>query len=126
MSKDKINIGIIGAGQTGFPMIKTLVEADFVNIVGIADLDFEAPGIVLAQEKGLKVTKDFMDLAKEGEKVDIIIEVTGSSNVKQQLRDYFQQTENCHTVIMQELVAILIMSLAQGELVKTYHGLQKY
>lgn len=126
MKKEKISIGIIGAGQTGTPLIKKLAEADFINIAGIADLDMEAPGIVYAKEKGIKITTDFMELAKEGENIDIIIEVTGLAEVKKQLRDYYQQTENRHTVIMQELVAILLMSLAQGELVKTHHGLQKY
>lgn len=126
MKRERINIGIIGAGQTGTPLIKKLADADFINIVAIADLDVEAPGITYAKEKGISVTTDLMDLAREGENIDIIIEVTGSLEVKNQLREYYKQNENRHTVIMQELVAILLMSLAQGELVKSHHGLQRY
>lgn len=122
----KINIGIIGAGQTGSPMLKMLAESEFVNLIGIADLDNNAPGMVFAKEKGINTTNDFMDLAKMDKNVDIIIELTGVKEVKKQLREYYQQTENQHTVIMQELVAILLMSLAQGELVKSVHGDQSY
>ncbi|MDF2534617.1 MAG: hypothetical protein K0R18_774 [Bacillales bacterium] len=122
----KINIGIIGAGQTGTPMLKMLAESEFVNLMGIADLDNNAPGMVYAREKGISTTNDFMDLAKEGTHIDIMIELTGVKDVKKQLRDYYQQTENHHTVIMQELVAILLMSLAKGELVKMFHGDQSY
>ncbi|MDF2557133.1 MAG: oxidoreductase [Bacillales bacterium] len=122
----KINIGIIGAGQTGTPMLKKLAESDFVNLIGIADLDNNAPGMVYAREKGIRTTNDFMDLANLGTNIDIIIELTGVKDVKKQLREYYQQTENQHTVIMQELVAILLMSLAQGELVKSFHGDQSY
>jgi predicted homoserine dehydrogenase-like protein len=126
MNKDKINIGVIGAGQTGAPLIEKLGEAPFINFVGIADLDNNAPGMVYAREKGIKTTNDFMDLAKAGPNIDIIIDVTGVPDVKKQLRTHFQETENRHTVIMQELVAILLMSLAKGELIKMFHGDQSY
>jgi acetaldehyde dehydrogenase (acetylating) len=122
----KINIGIIGAGQTGTPMLKMLADSEFVNLVGIADLDNNAPGMVIAKEKGIKTTNDFMDLAKEGTNLDIIIEVTGSADVKLKLRTHFQETENHHTVIMQEIVAILLMSLAEGKLITSHHGYQEY
>jgi glyceraldehyde-3-phosphate dehydrogenase/erythrose-4-phosphate dehydrogenase len=122
----KINIGIIGAGQTGTPMLKMLAESEFVNLIGIADVDNNAPGMVFAREKCISTTNDFMDLAKKDTDIDIIIELTGVKDVKKQLRDYFQQTENRHTVIMQELVAILLMSLAQGKSVKMFHGDQSY
>lgn len=126
MGKGKINVAIVGGGKTGTPLIKQLLDAEFVQVLGVADLDVNAPGMVLAREKGVKVTTNYMDLAKLGNTVDIIIEVTGVADVRKNLVNYFNETGNKHTVILREIIAVLMMSLAQGELVETFHGYQKY
>ena len=122
----KINIAIIGAGQTGTPLINDLANCSFVEIVSIADINQQAPGIIFAKEKGIPVTSDYRDIIKMGKKVDIIIEVTGVVQVKKSLKEFMQLTGNKHTVIMHELIAVLMMSMAQGKLVDTFHGYQKY
>lgn len=122
----KINIAIIGAGQTGAPLIKDLANCSFVEIVSIADINQQAPGIIFAKENGIPVTADYREIIKMGKKVDIIIEVTGVAQVKKSLKEFMQLTGNKHTVIMHELIAVLMMSMAQGKLVDTFHGYQKY
>ena len=123
---DKINIAIIGAGQTGAPLIENLANSSFVEIVSIADLNQQAPGIIFAKERGIPVTSDYRDVVKLGKQVDIIIEVTGVAQVKKSLKEFMQVTGNKHTVIMHELIAVLMMSMAQGNLVDTFHGFQQY
>lgn len=123
---NKLKIAIIGAGQTGAPLIEDLANSTFVEIVCIADLNQQAPGIILAKERGIPVTSDYRDVIKLGKEVDIIIEVTGVAQVKKSLKEFMQVTGNKHTVIMHELIAVLMMSMAQGKLVDTYHGFQKY
>ncbi|WP_218029526.1 MULTISPECIES: hypothetical protein [Aneurinibacillus] len=127
MMKDgKISVVIIGGGETGTPLLRQLAEAPFVEILGVADLHEDAPGMVLAKEKGIPVTIDFMELARKGEEVDIIIEVTGVPEVRERLRTYMQESNNHHTIIMHEMIAILMMSLSRGKLVAMKHGEVEY
>ena len=117
----KIRIAIVGAGETGAPLLEQLLSADFVKVVGIADLNPDAPGMVLAQSHGVKTYNDFLELAQLGEDIDIFIDVTGVHKVRDALRHYMQETDNHHTVIMHELIAVLLLSLSKGKLVQIKH-----
>lgn len=119
---EKIRIVLIGAGETGTPLLRQLLAASFVDIVGVADLSDEQPGIKLAKENGVATTNDFMTLVSLGTAVDIIIDVTGVAKVRDQLRHYLQESGNHHTIIMHELIAVLLMSLSQGKLVSMKHN----
>jgi predicted dinucleotide-utilizing enzyme len=121
-----INVGIIGAGETGAPLLELLLDAEFVNVMGVADLDPEQPGMVLAREHGVTTTPDFMDLARLGEAVDIMIDVTGVRAVRDQLRQHFEASHNNHTIIMHERIVMLVLSLINGELVEMKHGAVEY
>lgn len=122
----KIRIAIIGAGETGTPLLRQLLDASFVELIGVADLSDSQPGMQLAKSRGVRTTNDFMDLARLGNGVDIIIDVTGVAKVRDQLRHYLQETGNHHTVIMHELIAVLLMSLSLGKLVDAKHGAVDY
>ena len=117
----KIRIAIVGAGETGTPLLEQLLSADFVKVVGIADLNQDAPGMVLARSHGVKTFGDFIELAGYGEDIDIFIDVTGVHKVRDALRHYMQESDNHHTVIMHELIAVLLVSLSKGKLVKFKH-----
>lgn len=122
----KIRVGIIGAGETGTPLIKQLLDAPFVEVVGVADLKNDMPGMVLARSHAVKTTNDFMDIALLGSRVDIIIDVTGVQSVREKLREYLQASANGHTIIMHEMIAVLMMSLSQNKLVTTKHNQVNY
>jgi predicted homoserine dehydrogenase-like protein len=117
----KIRIAIVGAGETGAPLLEQLLSADFVKVIGIADLNLDAPGMVIARSHGVKTYNDFLELAGHGEDIDIFIDVTGVHKVRDSLRQYMQKTDNHHTVIMHELIAVLLLSLSQGKLVQIKH-----
>jgi predicted homoserine dehydrogenase-like protein len=119
-------VGVIGAGETGTPLLRQLLAADFVEVVGVADLDRNAPGMVLARAKGCLTTGEFMDLADLSEGVDILIDATGVAEVRDRLRGRLQESGNRHTIIMHEMIAVLMMSLSQGRLVATKHGAVDY
>ena len=123
---DKIRIILIGAGETGTPLLRQLLAASFVEVVGVADLDDQMPGMQLAKEQGVETTNDFMSLARLGEAVDIIIDVTGVAKVREDLRQHMQATNNHHTIIMHELIAVLLMSLSQDKLVTMKHDTVGY
>jgi predicted homoserine dehydrogenase-like protein len=123
---DTIRVGIIGAGETGTPLLRQLLGADFIEVVGVADLDEHAPGMVLGREHGCRTTTDFTELADLGVTVDILIETSGVAEVLHALRVQLQESGNHHTIIMHELIAVLMMSLSQGRLVQTKHGVVDY
>ncbi|UTH72953.1 oxidoreductase [Chromobacterium sp. IIBBL 290-4] len=123
---EKFRVGMVGVGETGTPLLKQLLDAPFVEVVGVADLDLQLPGVRLAQEKGVAVTANFIEIAEQGERVDIIIDVTGSRKVREDLRRYMQFSGNTHTVIVHERVALLMMSLGAGQRVDTRHDEMTY
>ena len=119
-------IVVIGAGDTGTPLLQQMFNAPFVQVLGVADLNLELPGIALARQHQVPVTDNFMELVSLGSQVDIIIDVTGATKVREQLRQYMVDSRNAHTVIMHEQIALLMMSLSAGKLVDSKHGLQQY
>lgn len=121
-----IRIVLIGAGETGTPLLRQLLAADFVEVVGVADLSDDMPGMQLARSRGVATTRDFMTLARLGDAVDIIIDVTGVARVREQLRQYLHESGNHHTIIMHELIAVLLMSLSQGKRVSMKHDSVDY
>lgn len=123
---EKIRIVVIGAGETGTPLLQQLLAADFVQVVGVADLDDDMPGMRLARERGVTTSNDFMTLVGLGTAVDIVIDVTGVAKVRDQLRRHLQESGNHHTIIMHEMIAVLLMSLSQGRLVSMKHQQTDY
>lgn len=117
---------MVGAGETGMPLLKQLIDADFVQVVMVAELNQSLPGIALARKYGLPTTADFTEIASLGNLVDIIIDVTGVPGVRQKLRELLLERNNTHTIIMHETIAILMSSLSQNRLVPMKHGPQEY
>ena len=126
MAKDIFRIAVIGAGETGTPLLTQLLDAPFVEILGVADMDAEAPGMRLARERGVATTTDFMDLARLGEAVDVLIDVTGVPKVREALRQHMQDSGNSHTLIVHEMVVQLMLSLLSGRLVQLKHEVEEY
>ncbi|OYD84651.1 oxidoreductase [Azospirillum brasilense] len=126
MAKDIFRIAVIGAGETGTPLLTQLLDAPFVEILGVADLDAEAPGMRLARERGVATTTDFMDLARLGEAVDVLIDVTGVPKVREALRQHMQNSGNHHTLIVHEMLVQLMLSLLSGRLVTLKHEVEEY
>jgi len=123
---DTIRIGMIGAGETGTPLLQQLIDASFIDVVAVADLSDDQPGMRLAKEKDVPTTNDFMDIARMGVEVDIVIDATGVAAVRDSLRQHFQDTGNRHTVVMHEMIMLMMMSLSQGKLVTGKHNVRDY
>lgn len=115
-------IVVIGAGQTGTPLLRQLLSAPFINLAGVADLDLDMPGIALAREHGVAVSTNFMELVAGDTPVDIVIDVTGQPAVRDALRKHMVDSGNTHTVIMHERIALLMLSLSAGRLVSGKHA----
>jgi transcriptional regulator with PAS, ATPase and Fis domain len=71
---------LIGAGRGGRALVELLRQDPSVEIVGVADKDEGAPGIVLARELGLPVAANYRKLLK-ADAADLIIDVTGDPDL---------------------------------------------
>lgn len=101
-----VKVAIVGGGQGGYSIFGMLKEIKEVEIVGISDVDPEAPGIVAAQEEGIFVTRDFFGLLNLPD-LDVIIETTGLPEV----RDMIQQNKSSKTAVMEAKAANLIITI---------------
>lgn len=126
MPNEVFRVAVVGAGETGTPLLRKLLAAPFVELVGVADLDGDAPGMQLARHRNIMTTTNALDLAALGESLDVLIDVTGVTAVREGLRKAMQDTGNHHTLIMHEKVVQLMLSLLAGELVRLKHGTQDY
>ncbi len=80
-------VAIIGAGRGGTALMEIFANDPLVQIVGVAEIDQQAPGLSLAKRLRIPVTRDYQQLlAMEG--VDLIIDVSGNSEVWQFLQDF--------------------------------------
>jgi transcriptional regulator with PAS, ATPase and Fis domain len=71
---------LIGAGRGGRALVELFHKYPNIEIVGVADKDEGAPGIVLAREFGLPVATNYMKFLK-ADLADVIIDVTGDPDV---------------------------------------------
>ena len=71
---------LIGAGTGGRALVELLHKDPSIKVVGVADKNERAPGLVLARQFGLPVSTSYRKLLAT-EAADLIIDVTGDPNV---------------------------------------------
>lgn len=81
------NVAIIGAGRGGTALMEIFANDPLVQIVGVAEIDPQAPGLSLAKRLRIPVTDDYQQLLAM-ERVDLIIDVSGNPEVWQVLQDF--------------------------------------
>lgn len=78
-------VAIIGAGHGGTSLLEIFHKDPLVQIIGIADIDKNAPGIQLARKLRIPVTKDYKRLLKS-KAADLVIDVTGNASIEEALQ----------------------------------------
>ncbi|WP_066060699.1 sigma-54 interaction domain-containing protein [Neobacillus soli] len=101
------NVMIVGAGKGGTAILKILTESEVLKVHAVIDRNLDAPGILIAQEEGIKTGTSWLPFLKEN--IDIIIEVTGNENVFQELRN----SKKKKTVLIPGSVAFLVSKLME-------------
>jgi len=81
------HVAIIGAGRGGTALMEIFATDPLVQIVGIAEIRPDAVGVALAKRLNIPVTRDYRELLVM-ERVDLIIDVSGSSEVGRVLQDF--------------------------------------
>ncbi len=77
-------VAIIGAGMGGISLLEIFHNDPLVRIVGIVDVDKDAPGIKLAKKLKIPVAQDYKRLLKS-KKADLVIDVTGNQGIEDSL-----------------------------------------
>jgi len=79
-----MNIAVVGGGRKCAQLLNLIDQHEFKEIhpkiVGVADLKADAPGMLMAKEKGLFTTKNYEDLFDRVD-IDLIIELTGDTDI---------------------------------------------
>ncbi|MDO8848359.1 MAG: hypothetical protein Q7W51_08255 [Coriobacteriia bacterium] len=112
---EKIRIAIVGGGRTGAPLLEALSALPYIEITGVADHDSTSTGARFAQDNGIFYTEHASVLGAKADDIDLIIEVSGDPLVKPALKDAFRAQGNTETIIVHDLVARLLMTLATGD-----------
>ena len=115
--KKEIQIAIVGLGKIGSTFLKKLLEKERqgINIMGVVEQNEDAPGIELAKDKGIKIYDSLDKLLYLSQEVDVIFDLTGNIDARENLRGGLARARNQHTVIVPEVIAFLIWNLiAQG------------
>ncbi|MCL5290465.1 MAG: sigma 54-interacting transcriptional regulator [Firmicutes bacterium] len=128
----KVQVAIIGAGKGGHSIYRMLKAMEEVEIIGLADPNPAAQGILAAMEEGVFVTPDFSDLIiKPG--LDVIIEVTGRPDVRKRIFELKNestsvmeaQAANLMMTILKEKEELLEIKRIQGELSAILNSVQE-
>ncbi|MCL6638204.1 MAG: sigma 54-interacting transcriptional regulator [Firmicutes bacterium] len=128
----KVKVAIIGAGKGGHSIYRMLKTMDEVEIVGLADINTMAPGILAAMEDGVFVTVNFSELVKIPG-LDVIIEATGVPEVRERIHalrhEYTSvmeaQAANLMMAILNEKEELLEFKRIQGELSAILNSVQE-
>ena len=76
-----MNVAIVGGGDRCHMLLEFIEKHSFreisVEVIAVADEREDAPGVVLAREKGLFVTSDYNDFFDRDD-IDLIVELTGN------------------------------------------------
>lgn len=118
MSKYKIyqggekgmNIGIVGAGKGGRAILAATHGLPGICVVGIADIDDNAPGIKLARELGIRSFRDCLDLLKLPD-LEIVVEATGIPGIQELLHE----NKKPETRIIDSSAARLMMIMVEAK-----------
>jgi hypothetical protein len=99
-----LNIVIVGAGTGGCEMLSSLMGLENVKVQMIIDKNANAPGMELAKSLKVAHSQNLEDINVNN--TDIIIEVTGNENLKNILKEKF---ENKCTIIDSKSAFLLSM-----------------
>jgi len=108
----EVNIALVGGGAGCKSLIMFLethsLRHNQVNVVGVADPNENAPGLVYARDKGIYTTRDFRDFFGL-EDLHLLIEITGSDDVL----DEIMKTKPRHLRVMGHLSARLFWEVIE-------------
>jgi len=109
-----MNIAIIGAGNASLTLMDYFLSNANIEIVGIADIKEDAPGITRATELGVPTTTR-METLIENPKTQLIIELTGNQKVQQTISKLLRRNQQIMTAEAARLMYAMIRDQKQKD-----------
>ena len=111
-------IAIVGAGKGGASILKALAGINGITVVGICDVNPDAPGIKAARELGIQTFTE-LDRVTSMSDLDVIFEATGNEKVKQAIED----KKSDFTALVESHAANIVMMLVESreEMIEKLH-----
>lgn len=121
-----IQIAVVGLGRVGGRFLEMLLETGLpgMTICAVSEQG-ETEGRRLAEEKGISL-ESVADIVARGDAVDVIFDLTGQPQVRQELREGMQNSGNRHTVVAPEVMAHLTWAMLTREAPPEVHGRTGY
>lgn len=107
-----MKVGIVGGGKAGTIFLKSLLDIKDVEIVGIMDINPEAPGLKLASQHKIPTFTDLKVFLQSD--MDIVLELTGNQSVKDNIMK--NKKEKTHVMDSQAAMLASLMSDHQQSL----------
>lgn len=102
-------IAIIGGGQGGTTMLKAFSTIDEFQVLGVCDVNPEAPALKLARQLGIQAFLDIGEmLAQPG--LELIIEATGVNRV----REIAMELKPPDSLLVDSTIANVMMTFMEG------------
>ena len=107
----KQSIAIVGLGKMGSAFLEELLGQpnEGVEIIAVVEKNNTA-GLAVAKARGIK-NLNIDELIAIGSNLDILFDLTGAAEVRQELRDKLRAAGNHHTIIATENIARMIWVL---------------
>ncbi|NSW83075.1 MAG: Gfo/Idh/MocA family oxidoreductase [Syntrophothermus sp.] len=102
-------VGIVGGGKGGTSILRAFLGIEAFKVVGVCDVNPNAPALQLAREQGVPVYTDMEALLKQPG-LDVVIEATGSEKVRQMI--YEKKSDAC--AVIDSNIANLLMTLTEA------------
>ncbi|NLW06749.1 MAG: Gfo/Idh/MocA family oxidoreductase [Clostridia bacterium] len=102
-------IAIIGGGKGGAAILQAIHSLDGVIVIGLADTNPDAPGVLLAHKLGVPVFNDFRQLVSNSD-LEVIIEATGNDKIPEQIA----QIKHPQATLIDAHAAKLMMNLVEN------------
>lgn len=112
------NIAVIGAGQGGTSILNAFMGIDTVNIMGICDVNQNAPGIIFARQNGIPTYDDINNIISQ-ESLNVIIEATGSSKVQEII--YSNKKQETRVVDSEGANLMMLLVNSREAMIKVLH-----
>ncbi len=104
-----INIAIIGGGKGGTTMLSAFSQIDEFRILGVCDVNPEAPALQLARQIGIAAFND-IGVMLEQQGLEVIIEATGVNKV----REIAAELKPPDALMVDSTVANIMMTFMEG------------
>lgn len=126
MEKKTIESGIkvllVGAGQGGKALLNMFLGDPSITVTGVADIDENAPGLIIAKRANIPTDSDFRNLILDNS-MDLIVDVTGDPGVHESLQQLKPRQVELIGAASAGFIKALVSALKQKEILEEKYDL---